>query len=230
MYDDDLPSINSDDEDDEDSWDSNIEDSDISGDENDDLSLEGDGYSVQSENSDEEMPYETKPRKPQREPEATELQRLPIKLADGKIQRTGIKAINPNSKPEVPSDSDEDESDSEEEQEEPPQHTTEDVSTGARFGRPAVVDVLKTNSRKAKVEKAKEQIAGICQEILADPENSVCDEKSSNLVCCVDFKPSCSLGFYDVYIPFLLRKLSRRPTPTQSPTTLSSANSRFYLS
>ena len=49
----------------------------------------------------------------------------------------------------------------------------EDVSTGARFGRPAVVDVIGQRSRKARIQGAKEQIAGLCQEILGDPENSV---------------------------------------------------------
>ncbi|PPQ78071.1 hypothetical protein CVT25_015605 [Psilocybe cyanescens] len=169
---DDLPSIDSHDED-EDSWDSNMEDKDseFSGDEDDyDLSL--DDHTEQTGNSDEEMPYEINPRKRRREPtKPTEIQRLPIKLADGKIQQTGVKAVNPNSQLDVLSEPEE--SDSEEEEEETPHQRVEDVSTGARFGRPAVVDVLQTNSRKARVEMAKDQIAGICQEIVSDPENSL---------------------------------------------------------
>lgn len=170
---DDLPSIDSHDED-EDSWDSNIsdEDSEISGDEDGD-NLSVDDYSDKSANSDEEMPYEINPRKQRREPaKPMEIQRLPIKLADGKIQRTGIKAVIPTSQEDTPSEPVE--SDSEEDEEKAPRWRVEDVSTGARFGRPAVVDVLKTNSRRAKVELAKDQIAGICQEIVSDPENNVC--------------------------------------------------------
>ena len=69
----------------------------------------------------------------------------------------------------------EEEEESEEEEPEAPQDSfkVEDVSTGARFGRPAVVDVIMMKSRKARIQAAKEQIAGICQEIVSDPENSV---------------------------------------------------------
>jgi nucleolar complex protein 3 len=49
----------------------------------------------------------------------------------------------------------------------------EDVATGARFGRPAVRDIIQQKSRKARIEAAKEQLASICQEIMAEPENSV---------------------------------------------------------
>jgi len=169
VYNDDLPSLDSGDEDD---WDSNLEEleSDVMDSEVDDESL-SDELSEMHDDSDAEMAYEAIPRK--RRPswetsEKPEVRRLPIKLADGKIKDTGIKPIRPPSHSSS-TDGSED-SDSEEE----PQQV-EDVSTGARFGRPAVMDVLQTKSRKQKVEMAKEQIAGICQEILADPENSVCD-------------------------------------------------------
>ena len=62
---------------------------------------------------------------------------------------------------------------SHEEVEDTSRSRVEDVSTGARFGRPAVVDVIAQKSRKARIQGAKEQIAGLCQEILGDPENSV---------------------------------------------------------
>lgn len=52
-------------------------------------------------------------------------------------------------------------------------YKVEDVSTGARFGRPAVIDIIGNKSRTARIQGAKDQIAGICQEIIADPENSV---------------------------------------------------------
>ena len=114
------------------------------------------------------MPYETSPRiQPTTVKTPDAIKRLPIKLANGKIQQTGVKTMilrpPPLEEPEAVSES---------EVEEEPQRV-EDVSTGARFGRPAVVDVLQTKSRKHRIEMAKEQIAGICQDILADPENGV---------------------------------------------------------
>ena len=122
-----------------------------------------------SDDSNEEMPYETIPRiQPTTVKTPDEIKRLPIKLANGKIQETGIKTMISRRPPS----SEESEDVSESEVEEEPQRV-EDVSTGARFGRPAVVDVLQTKSRKRRVEMAKVQIAGICQDILADPENGV---------------------------------------------------------
>ncbi|KAF4615231.1 hypothetical protein D9613_003031 [Agrocybe pediades] len=174
VYDDDLPSINSDDEDEE-SWDSNIDDNDLelSGSEDEDLS--DDETPDHLEDSDAEMPYETKPRKLRdvTQDKQTDVQSLPIKLANGHIQQTGKKAIKQDMKSRSPP-SDSEDTDSEEEQEkEEPRSRLEDVATGARFGRTAVVDVLQTSSRRQRVEMAKEQIASICQEILADPENSL---------------------------------------------------------
>jgi nucleolar complex protein 3 len=49
----------------------------------------------------------------------------------------------------------------------------EDVSTGARYGRPAVVDVVGIESREERIRSAKEQIASVCNGIIADPDNSV---------------------------------------------------------
>lgn len=99
--------------------------------------------------------------------QGTEVRGLPIKLINGRIKDTGVKLVLNDAGHE----SDSDVSDKTEER--TAATTVEDVSTGARFGRPAVLDVLQTKSRKQKVEMAKEQIASICQEILADPENSV---------------------------------------------------------
>jgi nucleolar complex protein 3 len=122
--------------------------------------------------SDTEMPYENAPRKRRpswdEDKKRSEVQSLPIKLADGKVQMTGVKAGVAFADSDTTSESEEDEIIPE-----PEPRRTEDVSTGARFGRPAVVDILTTKSRKARVEAAKEQIAGICQDIVADPENSV---------------------------------------------------------
>lgn len=163
---DDLPSLNSDDE----SWDSDLpgDISDVSG---DDVSDDDAAFSNASDDSNEEMPYETVPRKQRVEPDGpTEVQRLPIKLANGQLLKTGTKTVSTKSVA-VSEESSEDESEEEEEEEET--ERVEDVATGARFGRPAVVDVLQTKSRRQRIEMAKEQIAGICQEIMADPENSV---------------------------------------------------------
>ena len=169
---DDLPSIDSHDEDDE-SWSSGIdEDANTISQPSDNAS----DHDVSSENdldSDAEMPYERVPRKPQESSEAKKdrhIQGLPIKLADGRIHATGKTIAAPSSSDEEASDSD----DSAGAQEMPAERNRiEDVSTGARFGRAAVVDVVGHSSRTVRVQGAKDQIASICQEIIADPENSV---------------------------------------------------------
>jgi nucleolar complex protein 3 len=118
------------------------------------------------------MPYETVPR-PLRQtwgPDPVVLRRLPIKLADGRVVQTGIvESSRENKGFEGDEDFDGDDI--------PPGHPVEpkveDVSTGARFGRPAVVDTIGRGSRKESIQASKEQIASICQEIVGDPENSV---------------------------------------------------------
>ncbi|KAG9125943.1 hypothetical protein FRC07_005521 [Ceratobasidium sp. 392] len=93
-------------------------------------------------------------------------ERLPIKLGDGRIQSTGARAVASESESE-------DEEEELDQDEEPVSRAVEDVATGARFGRPAVRDVVQQKSRKARIEAAKEQLASICQEIMAEPENSL---------------------------------------------------------
>jgi nucleolar complex protein 3 len=94
--------------------------------------------------------------------------RLPIKLGDGQIVQTGFRQL---ADVEDSGDSnDPGESDSEEET---ASMKVEDVSTGARFGRPAVVDVVGIESREERIRGAKGQIASICNAIIANPENSV---------------------------------------------------------
>ncbi|KAJ6496645.1 nucleolar complex-associated protein-domain-containing protein [Mycena vitilis] len=165
---DDLPSLDSHDED-EGAW-----DSDLPSDEEDGLSNgDSDADSMPSSSdydSDAEMPYETAPRKRRpswESPPDQGIQKLPIKLADGRIQKTGTKLK------QMPTSEDTDEDENEDKDEEPEAPRREDVSTGARFGRPAVVDVIGNKSRAARVQGAKDQIASICQEIMADPENSL---------------------------------------------------------
>lgn len=185
---DDLPSIHSDDEEDEEEWSSGIEDSepdDLSENSLDELS-DGASSSASSHqlrrkktkrarSDDEEMPYEAQPRNPRTAwtPDSDNenaVKRLPIKLADGRVQESS------NDKVLLPREAHPSDGEDSEEESPPPVHQSrvEDVSTGARFGRPAVIDVVGNKSRKARVQAAKEQIAGICQEIVADPENSVC--------------------------------------------------------
>ncbi|EAU88570.2 nucleolar complex-associated protein 3 [Coprinopsis cinerea okayama7 len=159
-----LPPIDSNDEDSDD-WSSGVEmDSDL---DDDDISLSDDDAGDFSD-SDQEMPYELKPRvvKVKDDPKEREVQRLPIKLPDGKVKSSGTRAV-------LTDGSEDEESEEESEIEGPAPIKIEDGSTGARFGRPAVADVLKTSSRKLRVQLAKEQIAGICNDILADPENSL---------------------------------------------------------
>ena len=164
---DDLPPPNSDGEDDG-SWGSEVESHEL--DNSDDNESLSDTNSI-SENSDDEMPYETSAHKRRHlwNSPKSEVQRLPIKLPDGRIKGTGTKVITTRT---VAVSSEYEDSMSEPESE-PEPLKVEDVSTGARFGRASVVDVLQTKSRRHRIEMAKIQIAGICQDILADPENSV---------------------------------------------------------
>ncbi|TFK54919.1 nucleolar complex-associated protein 3 [Heliocybe sulcata] len=160
---DDLPDIDSHDEDD-DSWSSGI-----GGGDDDLLSVPSSSSEASSELDPEEL-YESRRQNASRnrEPETRGVvKRLPIKLADGRIQKSeGQVRV-------APEDDESEEEDSERSEEEAEVPQVEDVSTGARFGRPAVVDIISKKSRKARVEAAKEQIASICQEIVADPENSL---------------------------------------------------------
>ncbi|KAG8897066.1 hypothetical protein FRB99_008473, partial [Tulasnella sp. 403] len=97
--------------------------------------------------------------------------RLPVKLADGTIRLTGNRPAAPE--PEH--------SESSDEEKEPPwaadDHTfggsRDDAATGARFGRPGVMDILSIESRKAKIQRVKEDLATLCQDIIRDPENSI---------------------------------------------------------
>ncbi|KAJ6547529.1 nucleolar complex-associated protein-domain-containing protein [Mycena capillaripes] len=168
---DDLPSLDSHDEDgdeDGDDWNSDLpsneEDSLSDGDSDDSMPSSSDF------DSDAEMPYETAPRKRRpswESPPDQGIQKLPIKLADGRIQKTGTK-LRP-----LPTSEDTNEESEDEDEEAPEEPRREDVATGARFGRPAVVDVVGNKSRAARIQGAKDQIASICQEIMADPENSL---------------------------------------------------------
>jgi nucleolar complex protein 3 len=94
-------------------------------------------------------------------------ERLPVKLPGGKVEKRGYLSANDTLEKD-------EESDLEESAVLPtPEPPRDDISTGARFGRPAVVSILQNKSRKVRILAAKEQLASICQEILADPENSV---------------------------------------------------------
>lgn len=177
-----MPSIDSHDEDEE-AWSSGIED------EADTISRssvndsEQDLSSEDDLDSDAEMSYERVPRKVQESRESKidrHIQGLPIKSADGRIHSTGMKIAAPPSSDEEDSATDE----SAEEQEIPVEvNRIDDVATGARFGRPAVIDVVGNKSRTARIQGAKDQIATICQEIIAEPENSVRTSLSRQLVC-----------------------------------------------
>ncbi|KAG6332574.1 hypothetical protein ID866_6516 [Astraeus odoratus] len=174
LRDDDLPSVHS--SDDEDSWSSGVEEADESRPSNlvhsDEAgsNIEYEGFEGFESNSDVEMPYERVPRKRANSFESDahrQISGLPIKLADGRIQTTGKVTW-------TRLDDDEDSGSVESSQPSLIEEAhVEDVATGARFGRPAVVDVIGNKSRVERIESAKEQIAGICQEIIADPENGL---------------------------------------------------------
>lgn len=180
VEDDDLPSINSHDDDSE-LWNSDIGeeiDSVVDSDDFDDDSLSEPeaGPSKPRSNFDEEQTYELKPRRqPAKLDEEKGPERLPIKLANGQIKKRG----NLPALPKERADS-ESEDETEAAKGAPRNHygdhlgsLVEDVATGARFGRPSVAAVIGNKSRKARIQGAKEQLANICQEIVADPENSV---------------------------------------------------------
>ncbi|KAJ3733037.1 nucleolar complex-associated protein-domain-containing protein [Lentinula guzmanii] len=169
LVDDDLPAIDSHDED-EGSWDSEVSDDDSLDSLNDPSSMSDSAQDVAADlDSDEEMPYEVVPRKLQEHSQTGREgpERLPIKLKDGRIQKTGknISKIPVESSSESEGDSG-DEIKNE-------KRVRDDAATGARFGRLAIVDILENKSRKARIQIAKDQIASICQEILSDPENSL---------------------------------------------------------
>lgn len=181
--DDDLPSINSHSDDDE-AWSSGIDgdalskmtsDSELSEDESPARPVPSNLRAQRYESdSDVEASYEAVPRKRRSSWNESDdnqfIDRLPIKLADGRIQKSGEKVVILTN--EDHEDAETDEESSEDEYTEPP-HRVETVATGARFGRPAVLDVIGNKSRHLRIQGAKEQIAGICQEIVGDPENSV---------------------------------------------------------
>ncbi|KAJ3779350.1 nucleolar complex-associated protein-domain-containing protein [Lentinula raphanica] len=165
--DDDLPSIDSHDEDEE-SWSSWMSDDDSLDSPDSSGSLSDSSQAVSGLNSDAEMPYELAPRKPQGRSQTDEgPERLPIKLKDGQIKKisTSVSKHILEAMSETESDS----------RDEVVNKTTvrDDAATGARFGRIALVDILGNKSRKSKIQMAKDQMAGICQEILSDPENSL---------------------------------------------------------
>ncbi|EJD06019.1 nucleolar complex-associated protein 3 [Fomitiporia mediterranea MF3/22] len=172
---DDLPSVDSHSEVDE-SWSLRTEDEDdnISGDDTASSTFSSQRTRrriARAASDDEEKPYETMPRKHKKSWGSSEdekgVSRLPIKLQDGKVVHSVHKVI--------PRRQEEEETSGEELRlkEEQNVQVREDVATGARFGRPAVVDIISTKSRKARVQQAKEQIASICQDIVADSENSI---------------------------------------------------------
>jgi len=198
---DDLPPVNSDGEDDG-SWGSEIESHELDDSEPDE-SL-SDTNSAISDNSDDEMPYETAPHT-RRDSPKSKVQRLPIKLPDGRIKGIGTKVITP--KAVVVHSEDEDSTNGLESKPEP--YKLEDVSTGARSGRFAIVDILQTKSRRHRIEIAKVQIAGICQDILADPENSVwCSLYILSMIRYLLLWHSS--GYCDDYIPFLQKVSQHR--------------------
>lgn len=169
---DDLPSVDSHDEDAE-SWNTDIGDTDVETQPDDVTSVDSEGLSPSPSepDSDTEMPYERVPRLHKKPELATRrnIPGLPIKLSDGRIQASEKVTL-------VPAEADDDEdTEGSPRSKSPPAvpSTVEDIATGARFGRLAVADVIGNSSRKARIQGAKDQIASICQEIIADPENSV---------------------------------------------------------
>lgn len=178
VEDDDLPSVHSHSED-EGLWDSDIEGyssgSGVSDEDDDNVSISdsASNSSSASELMEVEDAYELKGKhkKSAFKEETRGAERLPVKLSDGKIKKRGFLPAEPEAEADSESDDmDETTAAMARLQSAPPR---EDISTGARFGRPAVTSVIGNKSRKARIQGAKEQLASICQEIIGDPENSV---------------------------------------------------------
>jgi nucleolar complex protein 3 len=152
------------------------------------------------------MSYEVAPRKRRPSWDSDDdhnVHHLPTKLPDGRIQKSVNKptAVRAAADPDHVETDDDAAQQDQEHAEMQARYRVEDVSTGARFGRPAVVDVIGIKSRKAKIQGAKDQIAGICQEIIADPENSV--STHNNIAADVPAHWFLrSLVFCDVYTHF----------------------------
>lgn len=138
---------------------------------NSDHSDEGiEAPSSSAEDSEQERTYERKLQlKNAQEDEKRRkfVPRLPIKLPSGQIEQTGVREGS------MKSSEDEDEDEDEERAPMLQEMPRSDVA-GARFGRKAVGDVVAIKNRSHRIQAAKEQIAGICQEILSEPEASVC--------------------------------------------------------
>jgi nucleolar complex protein 3 len=210
---DDLPSIESH-SDDNDVWDSGIDDA-FSENDEEDLGDDMEALSLDdtSANSDEEQDYERLPRKRRLswdEDKTKGSERLPVKLSNGRLEKRGH--LPATAEPEVLSSEDsDDEAERIQEQERQlnNRHGVEDVATGARFGRPAVIDVVKDKSKQIRVQRAKEQLASIAQEIIADPETSV---RLSYLASrTIESHPFYSLGFSGAYTRSPSPRSQRRP-------------------
>lgn len=120
--------------------------------------------------TEEEQPYERMPRSNHEklkgndgEPKRKAIARLPIKLPNGQIQQIGIREGS------IETSSEEEEVD----QVKGARHPPKSNIAGSRFGRTALADVVRIKSKKERLTAAKEQIAAICQDILAEPENGV---------------------------------------------------------
>ena len=173
--DDDLPSVNSHSED-EDDWSSDIgagSSGTSAHGSDEELPSDWEASTSNQSDSDAEMSYEAIPRYHEEQRgslEEKQIRRLPIKLPDGRIQPSTEKIV---SQAKADTSDEENLEENRRVSATEPGFKVEDVSTGARFGRPAVVDVVSNKSRKARIEGAKDQIASICQDIVSDPENSV---------------------------------------------------------
>ncbi|KAF9005619.1 nucleolar complex-associated protein-domain-containing protein [Cyathus striatus] len=166
---DDLPPLSSDDSDISESESVDYQEESDSTDGSDSVSTKQ-GPQALEQDSDTEMPYESIPRRSWKSSEPASIQRLPIKLKDGRVQNIGTK----------PFVIQRDASDNDEDDDFTPSVPLQNSPvapgsgfTGTRFGRLGIADILQIKSRKERVECAKVQIAEICQEILSEPEYSL---------------------------------------------------------
>ncbi|KAG0228530.1 hypothetical protein BGW41_003390 [Actinomortierella wolfii] len=112
--------------------------------------------------SDEEQDYEQAPRRPQGW-DKKQSTRLPIKLADGRIQELEDDRVAPSELKRMQEE--EEEEDEEEASEEEPAEEEEEV--------PAEPVVQKKLSKKEQVAQKKEELAEIAQALISDPEGNI---------------------------------------------------------
>lgn len=138
----------------------------FSGDDDSDFSSlseseQSDASTASQSEDDLEQAYESRSRQAAISEQRETVPRLPIKMSDGRIVKTGHRLVPDENKSEDVSESSDTENSS------PENPKTDELIASA-----SVLTVTNV-PRQLQIQTAKEEIAQICQSILADPENSL---------------------------------------------------------